>query len=224
MITVALADDEPLFTAGLTMVLDAQPDLRVIWQAIDGADAIRQHDRARPDILLLDIQMPTLDGLAATRRLIAAGTASKIIILTTFESDEYVLSAVEAGAAGFLVKNIPPDQLIAAIRTVDSGDAVISPGPTRRLFATFRRRPAESRTPLSSTDARAVAELTPRERDILVLIADGRTNQEICNELWLSMPTIKTHIGNLIAKTGSRDRVQLVLFALRTGIAALKAR
>ncbi|MFB6394219.1 LuxR C-terminal-related transcriptional regulator [Polymorphospora lycopeni] len=145
-------------------------------------------------------------------------------LLTTFESDEHVLTAVEAGAAGFPVKNIPPDQLIAAIRIMHSGDAVISPGPTRRLLATFRRRPAESRTPSRGSDTQAVAELTPREREILSLIAEGRTNQEICTELWLSMPTIKTHIGNLIAKTGSRDRVQLVLFALRTGIAALKAR
>jgi len=221
MITVALADDEPLFTAGLSMILDAQPDMRVLWQAIDGADAVRLHHRAQPDVLLLDVQMPTLDGIAATRRLVSVARTSKIIILTTFDNDEYVLTAVEAGAAGFLVKNTPPDQLIEAIRTVHSGEAVISPGPLRRLFATFRTRPANAPSPLVGADARTVGELTPRERDIIVLIARGRTNQEICDDLWLSMPTVKTHIGNLLAKTGSRDRVQLVLFALRTGVATL---
>jgi DNA-binding NarL/FixJ family response regulator len=221
MITIGLADDEPLFTTGLGMILDAQPDMRVLWQAIDGADAIRQHNKEQPDILLIDIQMPTLDGLAATQRLIAAKTSSKIIILTTFDSDEHVLTAVEAGAAGFLVKNTPPDQVVTAIRTVHSGDAVISPGPTRRLFATFRRRPPGTASFVSRADAQAITELTSRENDILALIAEGRTNQEICDELWLSMPTIKTHIGNLIAKTGARDRVQLVLFALRTGLASL---
>lgn len=220
MITIGLADDEPLFTAGLAMILDAQPDMRVLWQAIDGADAIRQHNKEQPDLLLIDIQMPTLDGLAATQRLIAGKTSSKIIILTTFDSDEHILTAVEAGAAGFLVKNTPPDQVITAIRTVHNGDAVISPGPTRRLFATFRHHPGTASL-ISRADAQAITELTPRENDILALIAEGRTNQEICDELWLSMSTIKTHIGNLITKTGARDRVQLVLFALRTGLGSL---
>ncbi|MFF2652950.1 response regulator [Streptomyces sp. NPDC058045] len=219
MITIGLADDEPLFTAGIAMILDAQPDMRVHWQAVDGADAIRRHDRDRPDIVLLDIRMPTLDGLTTTRRLIDDGTHSKIIILTTFDADEHVLTAVESGAAGFLLKNTPPEQLVTAIRTVHSGDAVISPGPTRRLFATFRHRPTAPPPPGAGT--RAAAGLTPRECEVLALIAEGRTNREICEELWLSMPTVKTHVGNLIAKTGSRDRVQLVLFALRTGVASL---
>jgi DNA-binding NarL/FixJ family response regulator len=222
MITIGLADDEPLFTAGLAMILDAQPDMRVLWQALDGIDAVRQHEREQPDVLLLDIQMPTLDGLAATRQLIANDTSSKIIILTTFDSDEHILAAVESGAAGFLVKNTPPDQLISAIHTVQSGDAVISPGPTRKLFAAFRQgTTTDSSSPQSRTDKRTVAVLTPRERDTLTLIAQGLANQEICDRLWLSMPTVKTHIGNLLAKTNSRDRVQLVLFALRTGIAAV---
>lgn len=221
MITIGLADDEPLFTAGLAMILDARPDMSVLWQAIDGADAIRQHDHEAPSILLLDIQMPTLDGLAATQRLITARTKSKIIILTTFDTDEYVLTAIESGASGFLVKNIAPDDVVAAIRTVHDGDAVISPGPTRRLFTTFRNRPGGSAADASPTDSRLAEELTPRERDILTLIARGRTNQEICDALWLTMPTIKTHIGNLRAKTQSRDRVQLALFALRAGIAEL---
>lgn len=221
MITVGLADDEPLFTAGLAMILDAQPDMSVLWQAIDGADAIRQHNHEAPDILLLDIQMPTIDGLATTQHLITAGTQSKIIILTTFDTDEYVLTAIESGASGFLVKNTAPNDVVAAIRTVHDGDAVISPGPTRRLFTTFRKRPGGPAACTSPTDSRLADELTPRERDILALIARGRTNQEICDELWLTMPTIKTHIGNLRAKTQARDRVQLVLFALRVGIAEL---
>ncbi len=219
MINIGLADDEPLFTAGLAMILDAQPDMRVLWQAIDGADAVRQHEAAAPDVVLLDIQMPTLDGLAAARRLIAAGTRSRIIILTTFDTDEHILTAVESGAAGFLVKNTPPDRVVAAIRTVHSGDAIISPGATRKLFATFRRRPGNEPVTVSPSDAHMAAQLTPRERDILVLVAQGRTNQEICDALWLSMPTVKTHIGNLRAKTRSGDRVQLALFALRVGIA-----
>lgn len=138
MITIGLADDEPLFTAGLATLLAAQPDLRVLWQASDGADAIRRHRHDPADILLLDIQMPGTDGLTATTRLVADDAPGKIIILTTFDTDEYVLAAVEAGAAGFLLKNTAPGQLIDAIRTVAHGDGVISPGPTRRLFATFR--------------------------------------------------------------------------------------
>lgn len=219
MIAVALADDEPLFTAGLAMILDAQPDMRVIWQAIDGADAIRRHEHERPDVLLCDIQMPVTDGLEVVKQLIAEGTATRIVMLTTFEADEYVLTAVEHGAAGFLLKNTPPDQLIAAIRTVHSGNAVISPGPTRRLFAAYRHTP---RNPGEHEEDSALVEtLTQREREVIELVAQGLSNQEICDHLWLSMPTVKTHIGNLIAKTHARDRVQLALYALRTGLATL---
>lgn len=220
MIRIALADDDPLFTAGLAMVLDAQEGLHVIWEAIDGADAIRQHRHTEPDVLLLDIQMPGTDGLTAIRELVSEGTGARIIILTTFESDEYVLTAIEAGAAGFLLKNTPPDTLIEAIHTVYHGDSVISPGPTRRLFSTFRNRPTPSIGSGSVTEQQIPADLTTRESEVLTLIARGLSNQEICDRLWLSMPTIKTHISNLLAKTHSRDRVQLVLYALRTGIAS----
>ena len=222
MITVALADDEPLFTAGLAMIIDAQPDLRVLWQAVDGADAIRQHGRAEPDVLLCDIRMPGVDGLAATKHLVDDGTTARIVILTTFQADEYVLAAIEHGAAGFLLKNTPPDDLLAAIRTVHAGDAVISPGPTRRLFASYRAGagPALGHA-AAPAEAQAVDLLTRREREVLQLVAQGLSNQEICDRLWLTMPTVKTHIGNLLAKTHSRDRVQLVLLALRTGIAEL---
>lgn len=222
MMTIGLADDEPLFTAGLAMILEAQPDMQVLWQAVDGADAVRRHSAAPPDILLLDIQMPTLDGLAATELLVSANTGTKIIIVTAFDTDEYVLTAVEAGASGFLLKNTPPVQVVESIRTVHRGDAVISPGPTRRLFRNHRA--TQTRRPTTSDyHSATVEDVTPRERDILVLIAEGCSNQEICDELWLSMATVKTHIGNLIAKTHSQDRVQLVLYALRTGIASLCA-
>lgn len=198
MITVALADDEPLFTAGLAMILDAQPDMRVLWQALDGADAVRRHRREAPDVLLCDIQMPHTDGLAATEALVSAGTSTRIIMLTTFDDDEYVLAAIEYGAAGMLLKNTPPDELLAAIRTVHAGNAVISPGPTRRLFVTYRTAAgATGRHEVVPTDARIADALTPREREVLDLVAHGLSNQEIC------------------------DRVQLVLFALRTGISRL---
>lgn len=221
MIAVGLVDDEPLFTAGLAMIINAQTDLRVAWQASDGDEAIRSHQRNPADILLMDIQMPGTDGVATTKHLVSAGAPGKIIVLTTFDADEYVLTAVAAGAAGFLLKNTPPDQLVDAIRTVNKGDAIISPGPTRKLFATFRqpktRRPDSSSA--GSSHRPDITPLTDREKDVLTLVARGLTNREICDQLWLSMPTVKTHIGNLLAKTGTRDRVRLVLFALHNGFA-----
>ncbi|MFV0428411.1 MAG: response regulator [Arachnia sp.] len=219
MITVALADDEPLFTAGLAMILDAQPDMRVAWQAVDGADAIRQHDRDPPQVLLCDIQMPGTHGLDTVRQLVDRGTSTRIAMLTTFDTDEYVLTAIEYGAAGFLLKNTPPEELVAAIRTLHRGEAVISPGPTRTLFATYRQ--TASTGPAAGEAARLAAVLTQREHEVIALVAQGLSNQEICQELWLSMPTVKTHIGHLMAKTHARDRVQLVLYALRAGIATL---
>lgn len=219
MIDVALADDEPLFTAGLAMILDAQLDMRVIWQAADGADAIRRYRHERPDVLLCDIQMPGTNGLEVVKQLVAEEAETRVVMLTTFETDEYVLSAVELGAAGFLLKNTPPDDLIAAIRTVHSGEAVISPGPTRRLFATYRQAPQH--TTKQEVDSALAETLTQREREVIELVAQGLSNQEICDQLWLTMPTVKTHIGNLIAKTHARDRVQLVLWALRTGLTDL---
>lgn len=218
MITIGLADDEPLFATGLALILNSQPDMRVLWQAPDGADAILQQHAEPADVILLDIQMPGTDGLAATQSLVANHAGGDIIILTTFDTNEYVLAAVEAGAAGFLLKNTPPDDLIDAIRTVHQGNAVISPGPTRRLFATFRRDPQtpSANSALTREERQVAASLTTREREVLTLITQGLTNQEICDQLWLSMPTIKTHISNLIAKTQCRDRVHLVLFALRS--------
>ena len=221
MIRVGLADDQVLFTAGVAMVIDSQPDLTVAWRADDGEQAVA-HQRADPvDVLLMDVQMPGTDGLSATRTLVSSGAECRIVILTTFDTDEYVIEGVEAGAAGFLLKNTPPEELLEAVRTVHRGDSVISASSTRRLLTHVRPllggaspRPGPPRGHLR----RAVESLTPREREVLVAMALGHSNTEICERLVLSMPTVKTHVGHVLAKTGSRDRVQAVLFAFRAGL------
>ena len=235
MIRLGLADDEPLFTMGLSMLLGAQPDMEVVWRAVDGNDALTRNAADPVDVLLLDVQMPGLDGLAATRELVARGVTGRVVILTTFDTDGYVMGAIEAGAAGFLLKNTPPQDLITAIRTVHDGDSVISPGPTRRLLTAVRtgqvsgtlgndagagRHASEDSVEAvrAAEASQQVAALTQREREILALIALGLTNQEICDREWLSMPTVKTHVSHLLSKTGCRDRVQLVLLALRGGV------
>ena len=238
MIRLGLADDEPLFTMGLAMLLGAQPDMEVVWRAVDGNDALMRNTADPVDVLLLDVQMPGLDGLAATRELMARGITGRVVILTTFDTDGYVMGAIEAGAAGFLLKNTPPQDLITAIRTVHDGDSVISPGPTRRLLTavrtgqvsgtldndagTGRHASEDSVEAVRAAEAsQQIAALTQREREILALIALGLTNQEICDREWLSMPTVKTHVSHLLSKTGCRDRVQLVLLALRGGVVDL---
>ena len=234
MIRLGLTDDEPLFTMGLAMLLGAQPDMEVVWQAVDGNDALRCNAADPVDVLLLDVQMPGLDGLSTTRELVARGISGRVVILTTFDTDGYVMGSIEAGAAGFLLKNTPPQDLIAAIHTVHDGDSVISPGPTRRLLTAVRAGQvsgAGAESSVGSTPSEGSAEavraaeaaqqveaLTQREREILALIALGLTNQEICDREWLSMPTVKTHVSHLLSKTGCRDRVQLVLLALRGGV------
>jgi len=238
VIRLGLADDEPLFTMGLAMLLGAQPDMEVVWRAVDGNDALMRNDADPVDVLLLDVQMPGLDGLAATRELMARGITGRVVILTTFDTDGYVMGAIEAGAAGFLLKNTPPQDLITAIRTVHDGDSVISPGPTRRLLTAVRtgqvsgtlgndagagRHASEDSVEAvrAAEASQQVAALTQREREILALIALGLTNQEICDREWLSMPTVKTHVSHLLSKTGCRARVQLVLLALRGGVVDL---
>ena len=226
VIRIGLTDDEPLLTAGLAMLLGAQDDMEVDWQATDGYGALRRAETDPVDVLLLDVQMPGLDGLATTRRLVEAGAQGRIVILTTFDTDGYVLGSIEAGAAGFLLKNTPPKRLIEAVRTVHAGDSVISPGPTRRLLTAMRSGRAGGGRQAEAAQAqpapvRLPADLTGREREVLRLVAAGLTNQEICDRLWLSMPTVKTHVSHLLAKTGARDRVQLVLVALRTGVVSL---
>lgn len=232
VIRIGLTDDEPLLTAGLAMLLGAQGDMEVVWRAADGHQALRRAESDPVDVLLLDIQMPGLDGLATTRRLVSGGAQGRIIILTTFDTDGYVLGAIEAGAAGFLLKSTAPERLVEAVRTVHAGDSVISPGPTRRLLGAVRRgAPASpgaagptaraAAAPGSAGGAGELAGLTGREREILRLVAIGLTNREICDRLWVSMATVKTHVSHLLAKTGSRDRVQLVLLALRSGVVRL---
>lgn len=222
MIRIGMADDEPLFLAGLAMLLDAQEDMEVSWRAGNGKEALDLAARSPVDVLLLDVQMPLCDGLEATRRFVSRALSGRIVILTTFDTEGYVLGAIEAGASGFLLKNTPPQSLIDAIRTLASGDSVISPGPTRRLIRAMRETTAPSRTSRERAPSEPIsAELTEREVEVLALIAQGLTNQEMCDRLWVSMPTIKTHISHLLVKTGARDRVQLVLYALRTGVADL---
>ncbi|WP_455135238.1 response regulator [Schaalia cardiffensis] len=222
MIRIGMADDEPLFLAGLAMLLDAQEDMEVSWRAGNGKEALDLAARSPVDVLLLDVQMPLCDGLEATRRFVSRALSGRIVILTTFDTEGYVLGAIEAGASGFLLKNTPPQSLIDAIRTLASGDSVISPGPTRRLIRAMRETTAPSRTSRERAPSEPIsAELTEREVEVLALIAQGLTNQEMCDRLWVSMPTIKTHVSHLLVKTGARDRVQLVLYALRTGVADL---
>ncbi|WP_194785125.1 response regulator [Actinomyces haliotis] len=224
-IRVGIADDEPLLTAGLAMILSAQDDLEVLWRAERGDEALVRATEQPVDVLLLDVQMPGPDGLETTRRWVREGRPGRVVILTTFDTDGYVMGAVEAGAAGFLLKNTAPEEIARAIRTVDRGDSVISPGPTRRLLGALRQKqvvsPPATPTSVASLGQAHVPDLTDREREVLRLIALGLTNQELCDRLWLSMPTVKTHVSHLLAKTGARDRVQLVLDALRTGIVTM---
>lgn len=243
VIRLGLADDEPLLTAGLAMLLNAQTGMEVLWQAADGQEALERCRSHPVDVLLLDVQMPGLDGLETTRRLVEQGLPGRVVILTTFDTDGYVLGAIEAGAAGFLLKNTPPEQLVAAVRTVHRGDSVISPGPTRRLLSALRQGAAPwvaggvGDAASGGTAGQAVAaasgavagsgpvlpgELTERELEVLRLVALGLTNQEVCDRLWLSMATVKTHVSHLLSKTGARDRVQLVLLALRSGVVILE--
>lgn len=225
-IRIGLADDEPLFAQGLAMILESQQDFAVRWQAVHGQDALARARRDPVDVLLMDVQMPVMDGIEATRRLVDEGIASRIVILTTFNTDDSVLRGIDAGASGFLLKTTPPPGLIDAVRTVHSGDSVISPGPTSTLLRALRApgTPPLATVPIpadAAADGRGILEragLTGKEVEILRLIARGLTNQEICDAQWVSMATVKTHVGHLLAKTGARDRVQLVLLALRAGL------
>ncbi|ACQ81067.1 two component transcriptional regulator, LuxR family [Beutenbergia cavernae DSM 12333] len=219
-IRVAIVDDQQLVRAGFALVIDSQPDMEVVLEAGDGAQAARLLASHDVDVVLIDVRMPTLDGLAATQRILASpppgGTAPKIVILTTFDLDEYVLAAIKAGASGFLLKDTPPEEMLAAIRTVHAGDAVIAPSSTKRLIEHLAAvLPDEQKTPTTALDA-----LTEREREVLVLIARGRTNTEIGADLFVAEATVKTHVGRILAKLGARDRVQAVVIAYETGLVA----
>lgn len=215
--TIGLADDQALFLHGIRGVIDSQPDLEVRWLAANGEEALTNAAEQPIDIVLMDVQMPVLDGIAATRQLTQRQPDTKVIILTTFDDEDYVLGGLAAGASGFLLKDAEPEALLDAIRTVAAGDAVISPKATNRVVAKLNEVPEQTLT-LSPADRRALDELTEREREVLVAMGRGWTNTEIAERMFISMPTVKTHVGRVLAKTGSRDRVHAALFAYRTGL------
>jgi DNA-binding NarL/FixJ family response regulator len=199
---------------GFRMVLGAQEDVDVVGEAANGLDAVQLADRLRPDVVLMDVRMPVLDGVEATKRIAEAGTA-KVLVMTTFDLDEYALSALRNGASGFLLKDTPPGDLVSALRAVASGDAVVSPSVTKRLLSRFL---GEGGGELR--DAAVLEALTEREREVLVLIAKGLSNTEIARKLFLSEATVKTHVGRILAKLDLRDRVQAVVLAYETGLVA----
>ena len=209
MISVLLADDQALVRGGFRLILDAEPDIEVIAEAADGGQAIDEALQARPDVVLMDIRMPALDGIQATRRLIPQLPATRVVMLTTFDLDDYIVDAFRAGASGFLLKTAPPQQLVAAVRTVHAGDALLAPASTRRLIEQSARPPAP---------APALDMLTPREHDVLRLLARGLTNAEIAQQLVVEPSTIKSHVASVLAKLGLRDRVQAVITAYETGL------
>lgn len=222
MITrVGLADDQQLFTSGVAMVVASQPDMEVAWQAHNGREALEANRRSPADVILMDVQMPVLDGISATRELTASGSDTRVIILTTFDTQQYVVDGLGAGASGFLLKDTPPEELLGAIRTVAQGEAVISPRSTKKLLEQVRpvlEGSSPAQVALDHHTRRVLAELTPREQEVLIAMARGWSNTEICERLFVSMPTVKTHVSHVLAKTNSRDRVQAVLFAFRTGL------
>jgi DNA-binding NarL/FixJ family response regulator len=216
--SILLVDDQELLRMGFRMVLDSQPDLEVVAEAGDGREAVSLVAELAPDVVLMDVRMPDMDGVEATRRIVEAGSASRVIILTTFDLDEYAYAALRAGASGFLLKDAPPADLLSAIRAVASGDAVVAPSTTRRLLETVAHRLPDPGN--GAVDDLPDADLTPREREVLVAVARGLSNAEIAEALVLSEATVKTHVGRILAKLGLRDRVQIVVFAYERGLVA----
>jgi DNA-binding NarL/FixJ family response regulator len=210
-ISVVVADDQILVRAGFRVLVDTAPDLRVIGEAGTGEEAVDVVGRERPDVILMDIRMPKVDGIEATRRILSSGTTTRIMILTTFNLDEYVFAALRAGASGFLLKDTPPADLLAAIRVIAAGEGLLAPSVTRRLIEEFARRPAAA--------ARNLEGVTMREREVLTLIGAGLSNVEIAHRLHLTVATVKSHIGRLLMKLHARDRAQLVIAAYEAGLA-----
>ena len=213
MIRVLIADDQALVSAGFRAILEAQGDIEVVAEAADGRAAVEQTQALRPDVALLDVRMPNLDGIEATHRIVAAGLPTRVVILTTFDLDEYVYGALRGGASGFLLKDVPRDQLVAAVRAAAAGDALLAPAITRRLIERFARLPA----PGQARHAQ-LADLSDREVEVLHLLARGKTNAEIAADLVVSPTTIKTHVASILAKLNLRDRVQAVVLAYETGL------
>ncbi|MFI6225750.1 response regulator [Micromonospora echinospora] len=215
-IRVLLADDHHLVRTGFRVILEAEDDIEVVGEASDGRQAVDLAARQRPDVVLMDVEMPGTDGLEATRRIVAADTGPAVLILTTFDRDDYLFAALQAGASGFLLKNGTPEALIDAVRVVARGDALLAPEITRRVIATFARpggTPAGGRA-----DGARLSELTPREHEVLVLLAGGATNAEIATGLFLGEATVKTHVSRVLAKLGLRDRTQAVVYAYEHGV------
>jgi DNA-binding NarL/FixJ family response regulator len=212
-VRVLVADDQSMVRAGFRMLLSGEADIEVVAEASNGLEAIDKADRFHPTVILMDIRMPELDGLEATRRILAAENGARILILTTFDLDEYVYEALRAGASGFVLKDDPPEQLLAAIRTVAAGDALLSPTITKRVIRQFTRLPR-------ATPPKEFDELTMREQEVFRLLANGFSNTEIAQELYISETTVKTHITHILQKLNLRDRVQAVVLAYRTGLFA----
>ena len=217
-LSVLIVDDQALVRAGFRMILDAEEDIEVAGEAADGADAVAEAQRLRPDVILMDVRMPQMDGIEAARRQLAAdGLESKVVMLTTFDMDEYVYDALRAGASGFLLKDVPPEQLVAGIRAVAQGDALLAPSITRRVIEEFVRRPP----PSTGTLPEEVCDLTARELEVLELVAKGLSNAEIAKKLFVSETTVKTHVAHVLTKLGVRDRVQAVVLAYECGLAGV---
>jgi DNA-binding NarL/FixJ family response regulator len=213
VIRILVADDQALVRAGFRAILETQDDLEVVGEAADGAEAVAIGRELRPDVVLMDIRMPGLDGIEATKRLLRDGDGPRILMLTTFDLDEYVYEAMKAGASGFLLKDAPRDQLVGAVRTVAAGDALLAPALVRRLVEDFVRRPAPGARPPAELD-----DLTERELEVLTLIAHGLANAEIAARLFVSEATVRTHVTHILAKLGLRDRVQAVVLGYESGL------
>jgi DNA-binding NarL/FixJ family response regulator len=216
-ITVLLVDDQSLMRMGFAMVLRAEPDIEVVGEAADGERALAQVDALKPTVVLMDVRMPGMDGIEATRQIVERRPETKVIVLTTFDLDEYAFGALKAGASGFLLKDVKPERLVAAIRSVAAGDAAISPRIARRMLDLFAGKlPHEADAAAPAADP--LAALTPRERDVFVAVAEGLTNAEIAAKLYVSETTVKTHVGNVLTKLGLRDRVHVVVWAYENGL------
>jgi len=214
MTRILIADDQALVRIGLRKILESEPDLEVVAEAGDGEEAVAEARLQRPDVALMDIRMPVLDGIEATRRIVSTHASIRVVILTTFGLDTYVFEALRAGASGFMLKDAPPEELVAAVRLVAAGEALLAPAVTRSVIEEFARRPMQ-RAPEPSP---ALAGLTPREREVLELLARGRSNPEICAELVISEATAKTHVARILQKLDLRDRVQAVIYAYENGV------